>query len=379
MLDPTGSVFHLKDVVFVLLVAYNIVFFKPDLRYLPHILLVFSALAVGYIAGEMQVNHVDYEVFFGMVKGFSPLILLLWISRYNVIKLSIVPAIVTCILIDVLFILVTLYDAFHYLLWQFVLNHDDMIMMTTRHFLGFKMFGMYYKSLVCIIFALTYCYYRLCFSSRRRLGWFVLAVVMSFAFIISGTRATMLLPFILLFLILYYKISQWSRAKYIFYPLIACGICALLLLVLMLVTETGEKSNAIKYAHLTSYVNLFSEHPEYLLWGQGPGTSFYSEGFHNFTNITEWTYIELVRNFGAFSLLIMAMMFYPLYVLGRNMRGNIRLITTFGAYVAYLFIAGTNPLLISSTGILVILSIYSFITRPENNCGLTWQQQKDLC
>jgi hypothetical protein len=36
MLDPTNTVLHLKDVFFVLLVGYNIVFFKPDFRYLFH-------------------------------------------------------------------------------------------------------------------------------------------------------------------------------------------------------------------------------------------------------------------------------------------------------------------------------------------------------
>jgi hypothetical protein len=36
-----------------------------------------------------------------------------------------------------------------------------------------------------------------------------------------------------------------------------------------------------------------------------------------------------------------------------------------GTYIAYLFIAGTNPLLISSTGMLMVLSAYSYMEQIQ--------------
>ena len=109
-------------------------------------------------------------------------------------------------------------------------------------------------------------------------------------------------------------------------------------------------------------MELFETHPLYLLLGQGPGTAFYSEGFHSMTYTTEWTYMELLRNYGIFSLLIFAVMVYPLTQLYK-LRRDRRVAAMMFAYIFYLLIAGTNPLLISSTGMLVLLTIYSYTQR----------------
>ena len=61
MLDPTNTVLHLKDVFFVLLVGYNIVFFKPDFRYLFHIGVIYFVIALCFIIAEIQGNNIVYE------------------------------------------------------------------------------------------------------------------------------------------------------------------------------------------------------------------------------------------------------------------------------------------------------------------------------
>ena len=80
------------------------------------------------------------------------------------------------------------------------------------------------------------------------------------------------------------------------------------------------------------------------------------------TYTTEWTYMELLRNYGIFSLLIFAVMVYPLTQLYK-LRRDRRVAAMMFAYIFYLLIAGTNPLLISSTGMLVLLTIYSYTQR----------------
>ena len=132
------------------------------------------------------------------------------------------------------------------------------------------------------------------------------------------------------------------------------------MVIILLATEPGEASNAIKYAHLTSYSILFESHPEYVLFGQGPGSIFYSAGFGRWTTLTEWTYIELIRNYGLFSLVFMTVVLIPVYKLLKQHR-NAQAFGIFGAYMGFLFIAGTNPLLVSSTGMIVILSAYSYV------------------
>ena len=362
MLDPTNSVLHLKNVVFILLVGYNIIFFKPDFTYLPHILLIFGTLFLGYVLAEMQMNAVDMEVFGGVVKGFSPLILLLWIRHYNVLRLSIFPILLACLLVDILFILATTNETIQLALYTFVWAHDDMIMMSSRTILGFNIFGMYYKSMLCATFVLLSLYQHILQGNKRRVLYILAAAVVTFAFLISGTRSPMLLPFALFGAIAFLKIGTLRKSRYFYYPVIVLGMLLFIGFVLLLATEKGEISNQVKAAHLQSYMELFETHPIYLLLGQGPGTAFYSEGFHAMTYTTEWTYMELLRCYGAFSLLIFAVMIYPITQLYK-LRHDKRVAAMIFAYIFYLLIAGTNPLLISSTGMLVLLTIYSYTQR----------------
>ena len=97
-----------------------------------------------------------------------------------------------------------------------------------------------------------------------------------------------------------------------------------------------------------------------MILGQGPGTEFYSEGFRKMTMKTEWTYVELLRNYGLLCIPILYVVIYPfLRLLKQAFKFDSALAIAFG-YVIYLVIAGTNPLLLSSTGMLVILSAYSY-------------------
>ena len=129
----------------------------------------------------------------------------------------------------------------------------------------------------------------------------------------------------------------------------------------MLLMEEDEPSNLVKYAHLASYKELFNENPLYLLLGQGPATEFYSIGFRKMTLKTEWTYLELLRNYGMLCLPILYVILRPLFELIKLSFKYDSALTIAAAYIIYLVIAGTNPLLLSSTGMLVILSAYSFL------------------
>ena len=370
MLDPTNTVLHLKDVFFILLVGYNIVCFKPDWKYLPHICAVFSVVTIGYLVAEVQQNAVDYTELLAIYKSFSPLILLLWIRYYDVIKMSIMPALLTCLLLEVLYALAITSPLYESFLWNFTQNHDHMIMMSTRYILGIKIFGMYYKSFVCLLFAMFTCYYRL----FNRLGHFVIYLpsflIFTFAFLVSGTRSTMLVPFFMTGLVSYKTIARHHKMRYLLYPLLFMFILLFIFFIILLASEETEASNVIKYGHLRSYITLFEEHPWYLIVGQGTATSFYTEGFGHFCFKTEWTYIEMIRYYGIFSFLILAVVLYPLRVFFRYVnyvKDDTYVLGIMCTYIAYLLIAGTNPLLISSTGMLVILSAYSYVEKLDEN------------
>lgn len=366
MLDPSNSVLHLKDKLFVLVLGFNILFYRPDWRFLPHILGVFLVITLGYALGEMQDVSIDYEFLSGVFKSMAPLTLLLWVRHYDVIKLSIFPALITTIVILTLYVLISSNPIFELALFTYSKEHNEMVMITRRNWLGIQVFGMYYRSIVSLIPVLYWILFAIFAKTTKSLwlkaGYILLGVLLTTAFFISGTRAMMLTPLFIVGVVSYNWMSKQPKAKYLFYPLLVLAGLAFIFFIILLATQKGDISNAMKYGHLTSYLELFNEHPEYLLWGQGTGTLFYSEGFRRLTPQTEWIYIELFRNYGLFALGILAVYVYPLFVLYRHRKDAYNL-GLFFTYLAFLLVAGTNPFLLNSQGMTVLWMIYAHIIR----------------
>lgn len=362
MLDPTGTVLHLKDPLFVLLVGYNMVCFKPDWKFLPHICIVFAVVTIGYLMAEVQQNTVDGERLLGVYKSIAPLVLLLWVRYYDVLRLSVVPAVLTCLLIVVLYVMASASESYEYAMYVFFSEHNDMVMMTQRSFLGIPLFGMYYKSFVSLSFGMYFVFYQSAYACSRwkRVGYWLLSLLFFVAFLMSGTRGTMLLPFFMVAVVSFSLLKGMGRMRYVLYPLLLLFALFVVGVILLLASETEEASNTIKYAHIASYMKLFSDHPLYLLIGQGTATSFYTEGLRRMMTETEWSYVELVRNYGVLSLLIVAVLLYPLKTLWAQARRDDFAMGVLATYVAYLLVAGTNPLLFSSTGMLMIWIAYSY-------------------
>lgn len=144
------------------------------------------------------------------------------------------------------------------------------------------------------------------------------------------------------------------------YPLIFVLAIAFVTVLLAAIMETDELSNTIKYGHLDSYAALFDENPLFLIFGQGPGATFYSEGFGEVVVRTEWSYLDLIRNYGVFSLIIVFVFAKPIFSFWKYRKQDDFNYCMFWSYLVYLLIAGTNPLLMSSTGMIVLLMAYSY-------------------
>ena len=344
MLDPTNSVLHLKNLAFVALLGYSIVFYKPVLDYLPYIIMPFVAIVFSYISATVMGNPVDVEFFMGTIKGFSMLLLLLWVPYYNVLKITKITSLILSIVASILFILVMSNELIEAAVFTYVCSHDDMIMMSHRSFLGINVYGMYYKSLISTILPFyLYCY--ALFVERKHVFWNSIAVIfITFSFAITGTRSTMLLPIAMIVLAAFQGARHTKWMKMLLYPLLFVGVMGFLVLVYKLATEKGETSNMIKYAHLASYARQFYYYPEYYIWGQG----------------------ALFRMLGLATLLVLTTLAYPLYAMRRYVRVEFTLGIAI-AYIMFLFISGTNPLLVSSTGMAVVLMGYAYVysLRPK--------------
>lgn len=372
MIDPTNTVLHLKEIVFALFIAFNMVAYKPNFHYLVPILGIYAVLILTATLSQIQMAPVSESDLAYTFKCFLPLVFLLWIDHYDVVRLTYVPAGIAAILYAVLYIFANINEEVEAAVWAFSISHDDMFVMNHRYFYGISVFAMYLKSTVCFTMALFSFYYMLFNRRGNRLLMLIAGVAVTIIFFGSGSRATMLLPVFLLVFVFYNKVGNLHRTKYFLYPVVGLMGLLFVLFVVLLAMEKGETSNVIKYAHLPSYAKLFTDHPLYLLIGEGPGTLFYSSGFHRYTTQTEWTYFELLRNYGLFAIIPLGVVLYPLGTFFRYRKDNYTF-GIMGTYVSYLLVAGTNPLLFSSTGMLVLWSAYSY------RCILLKKENQNIC
>ncbi|MFH1654796.1 MAG: hypothetical protein ABIE74_12200 [Pseudomonadota bacterium] len=111
-----------------------------------------------------------------------------------------------------------------------------------------------------------------------------------------------------------------------------------------------ESSNALKISFLNDYSVVF-ESLKNLLVGQGLGARFYVAGRGQYLSIVELTYVELIRNYGLiFSVFYFVMLAYPFIRYKAYYSARYLLV----AYASYLLIGALNPLIFSSTGMLIL-------------------------
>ena len=135
---------------------------------------------------------------------------------------------------------------------------------------------------------------------------------------------------------------------------------------LFLFSDFEEASNNTKLGHLVSYAELFFASPELLLLGEGAGTYFASQS-SGVVTLTELTYFELVRVMGVpLFLVFLAYILLPYQFSRYNAQWAESKYYLVG-YSAYLLIAGTNPLIIGSTGMIVIVSAITFTLQSGVN------------
>jgi len=133
---------------------------------------------------------------------------------------------------------------------------------------------------------------------------------------------------------------------------------------IILDTAAGESNTAlVRIGHYHSIMDLFARNPDYLLIGQGAGTSFYSSGESDYVRIIELAHLDAIRKFGlpwfiGFSTLV----FYSSWRLIKTKETEAR---GFGFALVSMYIAGgTNPVLFTPLFI-ILLTLCYFAQRPR--------------
>lgn len=189
-------------------------------------------------------------------------------------------------------------------------------------------------------------------------GKYIPALFTIMALVLSGTRANAILP--IFFLMIYYIFFVDNKFKIIKYGLVVTSMAFILIFhsnIIAAFNEVliikGEQSNLVRVGHIVGIQDLIYSNPLIIIFGSGMGSDFFSHGSNSFTSSIEWSYIDLWRQMGfIFFSIFITFLLLPFFY--KNKTGNYKKI----AYITYLIIAGTNPLLFSSTGYLAYLYMF---------------------
>jgi hypothetical protein len=183
----------------------------------------------------------------------------------------------------------------------------------------------------------------------KRVLYLLLLILNVVGMLRSGTRNNMIASVATLLLVWLW----YSRRKVV----LACSIVLLVAAVASMqwstihaMLDTEESSNAVKIQFFRDYTNLLSD-PTTLLLGQGLGAAFNSTE-RGYVTVSELTYMELLRSYGVmFGVPMLVGLFYPLERLARHKWKPVHFL--YLAYAVYLYLCTANPLLVSSSGMLV--------------------------
>lgn len=366
LVDPTNSILRIKDIVFIFLIVLSALHYsRINTKAIIVILIIYLIIIISFISGSIAVYKFDYVFTLSVIKGFSPLILLFWIDKYRIVKKMILPSLVICCIIIFTFFVIQYNQSLRGVLYNYFTNHKDTLMMGRRSFLGIEIMSLFYKSLPVLLLPASIYTYRFFNTKGEKLKNFLIMSLFLFTLFLGGTRACILGEIVIFAFNFFLWLSRSNLGKLIMIPILIISLTIFSILFLSLISEKEESSNKIKFANLDSYSDLVIKHPSILLFGQGAGSLFYSKGRNAMVVQTEWSYIEIVRMFGLLGAFIVIVLFsFPLYVICKKRKVLLYWIPVFVGYLLYLFVGGTNPLLLGSTGMLVLLGAYSYSWNP---------------
>lgn len=186
----------------------------------------------------------------------------------------------------------------------------------------------------------------------------------------SGSRGIFVFT-ILCFFTLVFFFGSMRRRLILLITLALIGIYVVSVIDFSLIFNSKEQSNSIKLEHVYSYFN----HADIksVLFGEGLAANYYTSGFDRFASMTELMIFDFFRYFGVLNTIaFFIILIFPVYF----RRGHWVFILPFKnnearpyliAFLFYLMMAMTNPMLLNSYGMIVVVWYWSNLYRLTNH------------
>ena len=372
-LDPTGFHSRLKDLLFVALVLYGIIYCMKRRQYLAGInratllsviLIPIWGMFIAFITDSLtdssyaiiQMMSMLYVcIFFFMVTmRLEVLLKAVWIN-------GIILAVVTLLL----FFLSELGGVFLAAIYDYCNASGNYMMAYNRNFLGYSINGLFYKTGSLIIFSFIYNLYQ--YKGSFKLFF---SLILFLSLMVAGSRTPILVQALILLVYLYDK-NVIGKFLTRMSALVLVGM--LVVVTFLLATQEGEESNEVKYENYESYIDDMGE-KGHIIWGAGLGSEFYAKGRGLKLSYSELSYLDIIRMYGfPVGLYFIFLFFAPCFWLWKYYSRSMFIKRYCLGYVLFLILSGTNPLLLGSIG-LTALSLFMVIV---NKTSLMEHQHED--
>lgn len=350
-LDPTGYFTRLKDVLFVILAAYGLLFCLKNQYYISSysritMISFFLIPLWGIFIATRLGNFQEPEYAMGQVRSMLYIFIFFFVVTIRVdvlLKAIWINGIVMSVVTMILLVLSQISDVLWLIINEFAENSGSFLMALNRDFLGFKVNGLQFRASSLIIFAFVYNLYQ--YDGRLKTA---LSVLLYFTLFFAGSRTPMLVQTAILLVYLYDRevIGAFLTRLSAFVIFLAFSM-----LVLMLVTQEGEASNETKYENFGSYIDDIAT-DNHALWGAGLGSTFFANGRNEELAFTELSYMDILRIYGlplgSYFIFLFVM---PVLLLRRFFPQSLFLRRYCMGYMLFLVLSGTNPLLLGSIGL----------------------------
>lgn len=361
IVDPVNTLFGLKVPLFLIFVFYLILRYKPHSVDMGIIILLILLQFVSCLFGLLMGFEFDLGISKQYILFYFSLLILCWGYKLDFFPSIFFGALIVSIITIAGYFAIMINPDLKLVIYQFAENHGRILMTGERTFLGVTFYSFYYRTLPIVILPATIFFNKfLNEKTNKKMNLIVSLIFMSSLFM-GGNRSMLLAVFVITMFSIFFKYKKIKLFRIIVVLVLFLG----LYIAFMAVTDKGETSSSVKFAHLESFIYYFSNNLHTLLFGTGAGSMFYSKGVGMMTSLTEWTYLELLRMNGIIGVfLFFVFLFRPIK---RNFNSNsIKYWKAVSlAYIIYIFLAGSNPNIFCSTGLLVILFIYSYASNSK--------------
>ena len=318
-----------------------------------------------YLFGRLYGYSCDNSFFLRYTMSFSLLLLLMWGKYFSVEKGMWIAANILAYGTIVAYLFCFIYPQFMPLIEAFANNDEGtpVIYISSRTFLGINFDGVFYTPLVFVVLPGSICIYRLLTDKTKKAKNLYMALLYSTALFCGGNRACLMCIVILWGGIgMYIVTKRHPVVKVLILPICIIGIIGLAATFLQ---EKGESSNEIKELHLLTYEKLLDSNPITYVTGMGAGSLVYTKGFNAKVPLMEWTYLELFRMYGVFSLYILYLFYGPVYKLWKTKKYYQYGIPISLGCLLYMISSYGNPYLINSTGFCLLIYLYSYLSNQR--------------